>query len=106
MNQIEKLMIGLCIVAGPFLVSCGGDDPVTCNYTTELEVELNALISASQTYSLDPTIANCEAYKSSMQAYLDEADDYSTCAFNAGQSAEYQLAIDQQQDALDALVCQ
>jgi hypothetical protein len=106
MTSIKKMIFGICFGAILILGSCGKDDPATCDYTAELEDELNAIISTSEAYGQNPTIANCEAYKASVQAYLNEAEDFRDCAFNAGHGNEYQQAIDQQQAAIDALVCQ
>ena len=107
MKKNVKVILGICMLIIPFIFSCSNGDPEpSCNYGTELEAELNAVIASSQAYSTDPTIAKCEAYKSSVQAYLDKLDDYQNCAFIGNQEAEYQAVIDQQQAAIDALVCQ
>lgn len=105
MNAILKSIFILCLFSAPFLSSCGKDDPETCDYATELQVELDAVIAAGQTFGQNPTTANCLAYVASLNAYLDAAEDFRTCAANAGQGAEFQAAIDQQQAAVDAIQC-
>ncbi len=105
MNTIQKIMVGIGIAAVPFLGSCGKDDPATCNFATELEAELNVVIAAGNTYSQNPTTANCLSYKSSLQSYFNALQGYESCAFNAGQGAQWQASLDQQQAAVNAIQC-
>jgi hypothetical protein len=107
MNSIQKLLT--CLLFGLVFVtySCkdDDDDPVACNWTTELEAELNAVINAATVYGNDPTPANCQAYKNAYQDYLNELDNYVECAALSGQQAEYQAALDDAQAQIDALQC-
>ena len=104
MNQIQKIFAVICIAAVPFFGSCGKDDPVGCSYLTEVQNEADALTTALTTYSNDPSIANCNAYKDAYQDYLDALDEHNGCVL-VGEQAAYQDAIDQAQAALDALQC-
>jgi hypothetical protein len=105
MKSITKILGGLAILAISVLTSCGKDDPVTCNWTTELQNESDALVAAATAYGNNPTTANCEAYKDAFQDYLNEAEKYVSCATTAGQGAELQSAINQAQADLNALQC-
>lgn len=107
MNSIQRLFILMCILSVPFFTACDKDDdePQTCDYTTELQAELNAVVAAAEAYGQNPTTANCNAYKNSLQVYLNEAEDFRTCAVNAGQGAQFQASIDQYQAIIDAIQC-
>lgn len=105
MKKNFKWIAGFCIVASLFYGSCGKDDPVTCNWTTELQAESDAISAALTAYSNDPTPANCQAFKNAYQAWLNDADNYVQCATTAGQGVEFQNSIDQAQASLDALQC-
>lgn len=106
MNTFQKMLVGVCIVAAPFLGSCGKDnDPDPCNYITETQQEYDALIAASNAYAADPTnTAKCNAYKSAYQAYLNELEQHDNCV-PAGQDAAYQQSIDDAQASINAFQC-
>jgi|SRR6187200_1237843 len=107
MNTIQKLLT--CLLFGlVFLTySCNDDDddPVGCNYATETQDELNALQAALDAYSANQSTANCQAYVSAYQNYLNELEDHIECATLSGQQAELQALIDQSQDTLDNWQC-
>lgn len=106
MNSMLKLFAMLALVASVAFVGCDDDDdPVTCNWTQELQDELNAFIQASTNYNNNMTTENCNAYRAAGQAYLDAADDYQSCANAAGQGAEYAQAIADAQAELNLIVC-
>jgi hypothetical protein len=104
MITIQKLIAGICIIALPFFIACGKDDPATCDYATEVQDELNAVNAAATTYGNNPTTENCNAFKAAYQNYLNELQDHDNCVLPA-QQAQYQDAIDQAQASLDALQC-
>jgi hypothetical protein len=106
MNAIQKF--GVCLILGLVVLtySCKKDnDPVGCNYATEVENEVNALSAAATTYGNDPTPANCQAYKTAYQNYLNALEDHLDCAALSGQQAELQSLIDQAQAELDNFQC-
>lgn len=105
MNTFQKMLVGVCIIAAPFLGSCGKDDPDPCNYLTESQQEYDALITASNAWAADPSnTAKCNAYKSAYQAYLNELDSHNNCV-PVGQEAAYQQAIDDAQASINQLQC-
>jgi hypothetical protein len=108
MNSFSKLlacfMLGLVVIT----YSCkkDDDDPVGCNYATEVQDEVNALTAASNAFSADPTnVAKCQAFKAAYQDYLDALESNIECATLSGQQAELQAAINQAQADLDAFQC-
>ena len=108
MNSISKLLA--CLMLGMVVItySCkkDDDDPVGCNYATEVQDEVNALTVASEAFSADPTnVAKCQAFKAAYQDYLDALESNIECATLSGQQAELQAAINQTQAALDAFQC-
>jgi hypothetical protein len=106
MKSILKTLFSAMILASLLFTACKkDDDPVGCNYVQELQDELNAVNAAATTYGNNPTPANCQAYKDSFQAYLNELEDHIECATLSGQQAELQASIDSAQASLDALQC-
>ncbi|MDA3835238.1 MAG: hypothetical protein PF495_17775 [Spirochaetales bacterium] len=73
----KKVLFALIMSFGILgFVSCSDkddvtDDPCSTAWATELQVEIEAMSQAAQTYSSDPTPANCEAYRTAVQAYID-----------------------------------
>ncbi|HLF63810.1 MAG TPA: hypothetical protein VI603_08655 [Saprospiraceae bacterium] len=102
---MKNLFAVLTLVSVVLLVSCKDDDPVGCNWTTELQAELTAFNDAATDYGQNPTTENCNAYRNAGLAYLDAAADLQSCANASGQGTEYQQAIASAQASLDALQC-
>lgn len=105
MNAMKSLFAVLTLVSVICIISCKDDDPVTCNWTTELQAELNAFSNAATVYGQNPTTENCNAYRNAGLAYLDAAADLQSCANAQGQGQEYQQAIAEAEASLDALQC-
>ena len=104
LNQIFALCL-FCTAA--LFLGCNNNDDdgiTTCIWTTELQAEAEALSNAASAFGADPTTANCEAYRSAFQDYLNAADDLDGCVPAADRPA-YQQAIDEAQAELDALQC-
>lgn len=107
MNSLTKLLAGLLLVMVTFTYSCkDDDDPSGCNYLTETQDELDAVLAAANAYGADPTnTAKCQAYKDAYQAYLDELQDHVSCAELSGQQQELQNAINEAQADLNSIQC-
>lgn len=108
MNTTFKTLLSAMAISALLFTACkkDDDDPVSCNYLTELQDELDALNAAAAAYGNDPTNPQkCQAYKNAAQAYLDELEDHIDCATLAGQQAEIQAAIDSAQDSVNAIQC-
>ncbi|MCB0619851.1 MAG: hypothetical protein KDC41_14310 [Saprospiraceae bacterium] len=109
MTKLTQLLAGLLLFSAAFLTACGGDDDAdpcgtNFNYTLDLQDEADALSAAASTYAANPTTANCNAFVSAYQDYLNAAEDIADCVPTADQAA-YQQAIDDAQAALSALAC-
>lgn len=87
----------------PFVSSCK-KDPVSCNWATEVQSELDAVTTAATAYGNNPTTATCNAYKTAFQNYLNALEDHKSCV-PSEQSAQLQQSIDAAQTSLDALQC-
>ena len=107
MNSIEKLLV--CMLFGIVVFNFGckkDDDPVGCNYATEVQNEVNALTAATDAYVSDSTNpVKCQAWKDAYQDYLNALEAHKECAALSGQQDELQAAIDQTQASLDAIQC-
>jgi hypothetical protein len=102
---MKKLQILLLLVFGlTFMTSCGDD--VDCSdeaaAQAELEPLLDAVITATFAYGLDPSADNCKAAEDAIDALIDKTKEYEDCADSA---AEFQEAIDDLEAAKDDLGC-
>ena len=107
MKSFEKLLV--CMLFGIVVFSIGckkDDDPVGCNYATEVQNEVNALTAATDAYVADSTNpVKCQAWKDAYQDYLNALEAHKECAALSGQQAELQSAIDQAQASLNSIQC-
>jgi hypothetical protein len=82
------------------------NDPCTGAWASELSTEANAMATAAQTYGMNPTVANCNAYKQAAQAYVNALEPYGNCATLAGQDRiAWQSAVDNAQASISSLDC-
>jgi hypothetical protein len=107
MKTVQKLLTYLTVLLMVFSYACSKkNDPVGCNYVTELQPELTAVNNAANAYVADPNnSAKCQAWKDAYQTYLTGLQDHIDCATLAGQQAELQSSINQAQSALDQIQC-
>lgn len=110
---MKNIFFLLALAASSFFIAgCGSDDdgmttPDFCalNTYSERSLEaLNAFSAAAGVYGNDPTTANCEAYRSAGQDYLDVLEEYNGCAVIADRQ-DYREGIAEAQAELDAIVC-
>jgi hypothetical protein len=110
-TMIKKVLFSLFLavaVFGSWTCSDDNDDNGGCStaWASELTDEANALISAAQTYGLNPTVANCNAYKQAAQKYLDALKPYGDCAALTGQErTDWQNAYNEAQTDVDNIDC-
>ena len=109
MNTFNKLLVCI-LMGGLFLASPAckddDDDPVGCNYLSEVQDELDAVIAAANAYGADPTNpTKCQAYKNAYSDYLNELEKYVECAATAGQEDELQQAINEAQTEVNNIQC-
>lgn len=92
--------------------SCKKDkdsDPDVCatNWVTSTQDELTAVVNAAMAYGTNPTVTNCNAYKTAYQKYLNALKAYENCSALTGMSkAEWQEAISEAQEELNSFTCQ
>lgn len=92
--------------------ACGGDDdgnigPAFCNEQTYGDAVANATTSLSDaavTYANDPTTANCEAYRTAAQNYLDEVRRFEDCA-TIGTRDDFRESLREAQESVDMIMC-
>jgi hypothetical protein len=97
-------------VASFGLWTCGDkdDDGDGCStaWANELTNEANAMINAAQVYAMNPTVANCNAYKAAAQDYLDALEPYGDCPALTGQNrTDWQNAFNEAQQDLNEVDC-
>ncbi|MDX1685016.1 MAG: hypothetical protein R3275_07255 [Saprospiraceae bacterium] len=113
MNLSRKLfLIGFLAIAT--LVACNkddedDDDSVRCgpNWSPqeELQDEIDALTAAAQTYGMDPTTENCEAYRAALFDYLEEIRDWEDCFTKVGQRQQFQEDVEQLEEDIENIQC-
>jgi len=105
MRLLSLLIITTLVV----LSSCKKDEKEDPNYcgtvwAESVQDELTAVTNAAMTYAQDQTTANCNAYKTAYQNYLNALEPFGKCsAWTAQQKADLQSAIDNAQNELDNL---
>ncbi|HLN20969.1 MAG TPA: hypothetical protein VK213_07755 [Bacteroidales bacterium] len=104
---MKKLFALLIIVSFIGIGSCKKKDkePDYCTagaWTTQINDELTVVMNTAVAYSSNPTTANCNAYKTAMQGYINALKPFENCTLwtaqdktafrNALQEAEQDLA--------------
>jgi len=95
------------------LISCSSDDDddsttADCGngaWTLSVQSELNAWIAAGQAFGADPSLANCNSYKSAGLAYIDALDEIRECVPNVS-LADFNEALDEANAEIDAISCE
>ena len=92
------------------VTSCSKDGdgiaPCTTAWATDLQSELTAVINAGTAYGTDQSDANCNAYKSAYQNYINALKPYGNCATLTGQNrTDWQKALSEA-EADVATLCQ
>ncbi len=101
-----KVLLTICVFA--IVCACGGDDDGIngCDINevnAALEDEIAALDAAGLVYANDPTTANCNAWKSAANDYLDEIEGFQSC--DGLSQSEFNQIVQGAQAALDAIPC-
>lgn len=92
-----------------FAAGCGGNDPVTpdrCNATLfneDVNPRLTAWQEAATNYANDQSVANCEAYKTTGDAWLEAIRQYESCATLYNES--WREAVEEARADLAAIPC-
>lgn len=89
MNTKTKVLSFIVMFAIAMLVgSCKKDSVLNPLNTADCATLSLNVSNAANAFGMDPTVANCEAYKDALQEYVNK------CAGIAGYNAAYQDAID------------
>jgi hypothetical protein len=102
------LLVGLLFVG---ISACKSNDdndaPCSVAWTSELSAEINDMSVAAQAYAADQSVANCNAYKQSVQAYLNALRPYGDCTMLTGQQRiAWESALADAQENVDNMNCQ
>lgn len=95
---MKKIFFLIIVITVVLIGSCNkkDSDPDYCGglWATALANEALAVYNASVAYSLNPSTTTCNAYKSSVQSYLEELRKYDDCSlWTAEQKAELAESI-------------
>lgn len=91
------------IVAMLFSCDDKDDDAPACSvaWGTELQNEVNAISAAANAYIADPSAANCAAYKTAYQNYVNKLEPYGNCTALTGQNRiDFQNALQAAKDSI------
>jgi uncharacterized protein (UPF0333 family) len=107
MNRVLFLLI---VVSFLGIGSCKkkATDPDYCGsaWVTQVSAQVTALSVASQAYATDQSPANCNAYKTAYQNYLDALKPFANCAtWTAQEKSDLQDEIAQAEQDISTL-CQ
>ncbi len=90
MKKVLTLQLFFIFCFTLLVTSCSKDDdgitPCSGAWGTELQGELTALFNAGAAFGTDASDANCNAYKSAFQDYINALKPYGNCATLTGQS--------------------
>lgn len=107
-----KLLFILLVTALIGNESCKKDkdnDPDICanNWVTTTQDELTSVTNAAMAFGNNPTVANCNAYKTAYQAYINALKNYENCSALTGMSrTEWKNSLDEAQEELNEFNCQ
>ena len=105
MNRVLFLLI---VVSFLGIGSCKkkATDPDYCGsaWATQVSAQVTALSTAAQAYATEQTPANCNAYKTAYQNYLDALEPFVNCAaWTAQDKQDLQDAINDAEDEISTL---
>jgi hypothetical protein len=106
--SITRLLGVLIILSFVCLGSCKKEEKDVCgtNFYSALSAQVTTMTNAAIAYGFTPTTANCSAYKSSLQAYVNALQPYSNCTVWTGTTkADWQEALNDAQAEINALTC-
>lgn len=107
----RKSLSFMAVLFGLILItSCGGKDGVNgnnCanNFTSEFQDDLNEVSSASTAYAMNPTPANCQAFKTAYLDYINALKNWRDCAIAGNVLDQYQQSLDAAEAAVNNISC-
>ena len=108
MRKLPGILVVSIVLIMSGLFSCKSDEEklAACSITwaTDLQPELIAISTAATTYSNDPSVANCNAYKVAYEDYIDALEPYGSCSALTGQNrTAFEQALQDARDSVDTL---
>ena len=103
---MKHLLFILSCFAFLIITSCGGSDAGSCDindFNSDVADELAAVDATGMVWALDPTSANCTAWKSAALAYINAVEDFGVC--DGLSTAEFDQALLASSAILDAIPC-
>lgn len=105
-NSFKLLFISIVVVFSTNSCLPGDEAGCSIRWALELGDELALVSSTSIAYEQNKTEANCEAYRSALQAYLDEMRPFGNCqALTGSDRTDFEESMDDAQDSIDELNC-
>jgi hypothetical protein len=108
MRKMPNILIVSIVILFLGFLSCKSDEEklAACSlaWASELQDELNDISTASAAYFNDPSTANCTAYTSAYEAYIDALEPYGQCSALTGQNrTAWEQAIQDARESLDTI---
>ena len=105
---MNRVLCFLIVVSFLGIGSCKkkATDPDYCGsaWATQVSAEITALSAAAQAYATEQTPANCNAYKTAYQNYLDALKPFADCAaWTAQEKSDLQDAINEAEQDISTL---
>jgi hypothetical protein len=103
------LLLFIAVLALSLSTGCSKDDPATLSgcdatlFNQDINPKLSSWQDAATAYANDQSVANCNTYKSTGQAFLESIRSYENCASLYTQS--WRDAVDEAQADLAAIPC-
>jgi hypothetical protein len=86
-------------------VDCSSLGTGGCNWASETQDELTQMAAAGNTYGQNPSTANCNAYKNSIQAYINALDLFDSCTQGEPDRGDWENTRNGAQASYDGLTC-
>lgn len=102
-----NLLLLFCLTL--VLFSCGDDEKDAANcansFSQEFSDEITAITNASNVYAMDPTPANCNAFKTAYTNYINALQGWEDCAIQLNASDDWQQSIDDAMESVNQIEC-
>lgn len=111
MKTIKLLITGLYLISIITLsTNCSKSSAaIACNkneaFSTKFKSSLDAVTKAAIDYATTPNAANCATYKRAYTDYIDDLEDYESCARESGTLSDWQNAINDARQDVKGLGC-
>jgi hypothetical protein len=108
----STFMVGFVVLFMAGLAGCGEDDgteieKVDCaeGFAVATVQTAAAFSDAADAYNADPSKANCDAYRTASQDYLNSLYPFGNCVYAPDETAAFAAALKSAQGVLNELDC-